>query len=177
MEFFEWLGNHINTYYLPPERPFAQAAQIAKAYVDNPTRKGLLFFLGCLAGYGNKLSIPGELLQEDNLETDKERLSALVIRVAQGDWGEVEARELAREFASLRTEPSKIWLALRTLKYSSLKAQSKESFTFALRDQLEPSQYDYYSRIIDFLGELLRQRRSNLSNSTKWKECGLPELP
>jgi hypothetical protein len=176
IEFFEWLGNHIDNFYRSREHPLRLDAQIAQAYVNNPTRKGLLLFLGSLARYGDNISIPAKLLQENNLKSEKEWLPALLIRLTQGNWDETEARNLAKEFAKPGTKPNRIWFALRALNVPSLKAQAIESFVFALRDQLNPSQYNDYSQVVNFLEELMRQRRSNISDDAKWKECGLPAL-
>jgi hypothetical protein len=113
----------------------------------------------------------------DSLETDMERLSALLIQLAQGGWNEIKVKKLAEGFASLGTESHFIWLALQTLNNHSLKPRFKESFAFALRDQLEISRFTEHSQIVDFLDKLMRQRRSKITNPTKWKDCGLPSLP
>jgi hypothetical protein len=177
IEFFDWLGSKLHYFYGQKEKHLRLSRQIAQAYVDNPMKKGLLVVLGSLVRNGNKLSIPTELLGEDGSETDMERLSAVLIQLAQGGWNEIKARKLAERLASLGTEPYRIRLALQTIRNHSLRARSKESFAFALRDQLEPSRFNDHSQVVDFLDELMRQRRSKITYSAKWKDCGLPLLP
>lgn len=177
IEFFDWLGGKIDDMHWLLERPLRQTSQIACAYVNRPTRKGLLVVLACLSLGGNRFKIPVEMISESNVETDNERLSALLIQLVQGNWGEAEAKNLANEFAILNTKLDGIWMAARILKVNSLKALDKEKFALALREQLQHVRSNELLWFVGFLEELMRQRKSNITNSTKWKECGLPSLP
>jgi hypothetical protein len=178
VEFFEWLGNRIDGVWYSGigGRSLWQAVLLAQAYINNPNRKGLLAILGGLALSGSKLSIPSELLNENDLETDNHRFSAFLIRLAEGSWDESEAKKLAQGFTSLRDKSDHLWMGFEMLDNHSRKTQAKESFGLALLDQLDPSRFDDHSHAIAFLDKLMRQRRSKITNAAKWKECGLPLL-
>lgn len=187
IDFFDWLGQQEKGQFFVGHRPWKEANLLASAYIADPRRLGIFEVLSTLVLSGSKCSVPKELII-NHLNGEDHRLSALFLRLAQDDWNEEEAVQLAtvaeqcasKEGADEETLDSTgtdvIGFVCLILRRHRIDTVNKEAFLLALWDKLDSTHSEHLYKVVDLLNLMMAWRNSGLKAKGRWEELGLPAL-
>ena len=175
IEFFEWLGCQPSAIYMA-YNPLDQSTQLAREYLKEPTREGLLLILGSLVVSGSACLFPDDFLRRENFSSTVLKRAALLIELANGGMDQAKAQRLARDMCGLPANLSTVQYALRTVENQKLTNPESELFILALQAQLIVLKSAQLSKTIGPLNDLIQSRPTYLIESSRWKMLGLPAI-
>ena len=180
--------------YLTGSRTLPDVKRLTlESFLGNPERVGILKILFFLEiedsiGYTFKSQvqtfkdindsstrvsrIPAEILDPSKYDDPMFKEAAIIVRLAQEDWDDDEARLLAKYTAELSFQrPEIIEIVLEVLS-----GQRADLFLLELRSQLPPSALNSLRQIDVRLRKSLESRTSRLRKLEIWQKLGLPPI-
>jgi hypothetical protein len=179
IDFCEWLGDTLRStsleFYI--ELTSANADYLAKAYITNPQRSGVLYVLSMSFVGRKSFSLPGELLIPERFEDSDLRESALMLRVKYGIKGDGDMKRLSRQLINAHKHNDEFLLnLLLSMAHLSKYDKNVEMLLVALHEDIQAQFSNLLRYLLPALTAALRARNSNLLQKSKWRDLGLPRI-
>lgn len=174
-DFFDYLGKQEKCH--GPYRSMNKLSKLlSDAFCEHPARIGILRVLSLLAIGGACPSVPAHLLDPGRYDDPMFREAAIIVRLAQGDWSQDEAKSLAKYTVELVNDRPEIGdRVLKTISEHQITGSFADQFLLELRKRLPAAEWEMINRTIRALKDPLSRRTSRLADPRVWSELGLPK--
>ncbi|MCQ8119513.1 NACHT domain-containing protein [Methylomonas rosea] len=139
------------------------AASLEGMFIANPKNTSLVRLLSIACITRHKVSSKVRVSPENFVE-GKYKYSALILRVAQADWDENEATELADAFLELKElYDYRVDSALEVVNTQGLAGRAVERFLYRLFEGLPASQWELRRDVLQAMLDQQRHRQANVA--------------
>jgi len=152
--------------------------RISNIFCSNPDHfRGLLRVLEASALAGNKCIVPNEILERCVTWDDESKSSALLLKIAHGDWSSNEIDDLARRLLEHEARSPVVWRSIQiarrqfSIERSAMVAAALLKMMFSSGDvESQPM-----IQLLAVLTDYLNHRPSSLDDAFTWQRLKLPE--